>query len=221
MVQDQRAAREDEERSRTNRRSALLLCAAPGAVLGIVVGVILALVIDPVVGLVVLVVLAAVVTWFLWSRAPAVVLRATGARPSVKYEHPRLYNLVEGLCGTMGLPRPTIAVVDHPLPNALAVGAIRLVRLSWSASGLDAASPSSSSKGSSPTSWCGSNVATPGPGVCRCVRLRTALAGPRLRSRACPPGDRSGKAYAADQRAVSMTRYPPGLAGALDVMAGG
>ena len=37
-------------------------------------------------------------------------------------EHPRLHNLVDGLCATMGLPRPIICLVDSPVPNAMAVG---------------------------------------------------------------------------------------------------
>jgi Zn-dependent protease with chaperone function len=59
---------------------------------------------------------------FLFQRAPGAVLRAVGARPSQEDDRPRLHNLVDGLCATMGLPQPAICVVDSPVPNAMAVG---------------------------------------------------------------------------------------------------
>ena len=49
-------------------------------------------------------------------------VRSVGASPSDEWEHPRLHNLVDGLCATMGLPRPTICVVESAVPNAMAVG---------------------------------------------------------------------------------------------------
>ena len=48
--------------------------------------------------------------------------RSGRGRPGEEWEHPRLHNLVDGLCATMGLPRPAILVVDSPVPNAMAVG---------------------------------------------------------------------------------------------------
>ncbi len=58
----------------------------------------------------------------LWQRAPGPVLRAVGAATQPRGDRPRLHNLVDGLCATMGLPQPAIAVVDSPVPNAMALG---------------------------------------------------------------------------------------------------
>ena len=76
----------------------------------------------PLIGAVALVVVTAGLALWLWGLAPDAVVRAVGASPSEEWEYPRLHNLVDGLCATMGLPRPTICVVDSAVPNAMAVG---------------------------------------------------------------------------------------------------
>jgi len=99
------------------------MCLVPGLVVGVIVGVVLVAVGLPVyVAALAFVAVAAAVLVALWQRAPGAVLRAVGARPSREADRPRLHNLVDGLCATMGLPRPGIAVVDSPVPNAMAVG---------------------------------------------------------------------------------------------------
>ncbi len=99
------------------------LCLVPGLVLGVVVGVVLSAVGLPVyLAAAVFVVVATAVMLALWQRAPGAVLRSVGARPSREGDRPRLHNLVDGLCATMGLPQPAICVVDSPVPNAMAVG---------------------------------------------------------------------------------------------------
>lgn len=50
------------------------------------------------------------------------VLRMTGARPATKEEVPDLYNIVENLSITTGLPMPKVYVIDDPAPNAFATG---------------------------------------------------------------------------------------------------
>lgn len=50
------------------------------------------------------------------------VLRMTGARPVTKDEAPELYRIVENLSITAGLPMPKVYVVDDPAPNAFATG---------------------------------------------------------------------------------------------------
>ena len=76
----------------------------------------------------------------LHSRAPRAVLRAVGARPLVEGDHPRLENLVDGLCTTHGFHQPSIHVVESPAVNAAAVGlrrpAAHLVLTSGALSGL-------------------------------------------------------------------------------------
>lgn len=50
------------------------------------------------------------------------VLRMTGARQVTKEQAPDLYNIVENLAITAGLPMPKVYVVDDPSPNAFATG---------------------------------------------------------------------------------------------------
>ena len=58
----------------------------------------------------------------LWSRAPQSTLRALRARPLVPGDHPRLENLVEGLCTTHGFNEPSVHVVETSAINAASVG---------------------------------------------------------------------------------------------------
>lgn len=51
-----------------------------------------------------------------------IVLRMTNAKPIAKEEAPELYNIVENLAITTGLPMPKVYVVDDPAPNAFATG---------------------------------------------------------------------------------------------------
>jgi heat shock protein HtpX len=56
--------------------------------------------------------------WF----SDKLVLRMTGARPATKEEARELYNVVENLSITAGLPMPKVYIVDDPSPNAFATG---------------------------------------------------------------------------------------------------
>ena len=46
----------------------------------------------------------------------------TGAREIEKRDNPRLYNIVENLSITTGLPMPKVYIIDDPAPNAFATG---------------------------------------------------------------------------------------------------
>jgi heat shock protein HtpX len=46
----------------------------------------------------------------------------TGAYPATRAEYPDLWNVVENLSITAGLPMPKVYVVDDPAPNAFATG---------------------------------------------------------------------------------------------------
>ncbi len=50
------------------------------------------------------------------------VLSMTGAKPIEKSQAPELYNIVENLAITAGLPLPKIYIVEDPSPNAFATG---------------------------------------------------------------------------------------------------
>ncbi len=56
--------------------------------------------------------------WF----SDKLVLRMTGAKEVTKEQAPELYNIVENLAITAGLPMPKVYVVDDPAPNAFATG---------------------------------------------------------------------------------------------------
>lgn len=63
-----------------------------------------------------------VTTWVSWWKADTIVLRLTRARVVDAVEYPQLHNIVEEMCLASGLPKPKIAVVDDPAPNAFATG---------------------------------------------------------------------------------------------------
>lgn len=56
--------------------------------------------------------------WF----SDKLVVSMTGARPIAKGEYPELWNIVENLSITAGLPMPKVYVVEDPAPNAFATG---------------------------------------------------------------------------------------------------
>lgn len=51
-----------------------------------------------------------------------IVLRMVRAKPVEKKDAPELYNIVENLAITAGLPMPRVYLVDDPAPNAFATG---------------------------------------------------------------------------------------------------
>jgi heat shock protein HtpX len=54
--------------------------------------------------------------------ADRLVLRVSHARPVSADEEPRYHNLVEGLCVSAGLPKPELYVIDDEAPNSFATG---------------------------------------------------------------------------------------------------
>lgn len=56
--------------------------------------------------------------WF----SDKLVISMTGAQPITKQSHPVLWNTVENLAITAGLPMPKVYVVNDPAPNAFATG---------------------------------------------------------------------------------------------------
>lgn len=62
--------------------------------------------------------------WFMiaYFSNTSMVRQATGARPVTRRENPRVYNIVENLTMTCGMPMPKINVIDDPQLNAFASG---------------------------------------------------------------------------------------------------
>ncbi|OGH64132.1 MAG: zinc metalloprotease HtpX [Candidatus Magasanikbacteria bacterium RIFCSPHIGHO2_01_FULL_41_23] len=63
-----------------------------------------------------------VMTLFSYYHGDKVALRSTSARHIAKKDNPYLYNLVENLCITAGLPVPKIYIINSPALNAFATG---------------------------------------------------------------------------------------------------
>jgi heat shock protein HtpX len=73
-------------------------------------------------GMVMAFVLAVVMNFGTYWFADSVALRMAGAREVSPQEAPELHALVEELCAYAGLPKPRVAIVDSPAPNAFATG---------------------------------------------------------------------------------------------------
>lgn len=54
--------------------------------------------------------------------AGSIATAMAGAREITKKDNPRLYNIVENLSITTGLPMPKVYIIDDPAPNAFATG---------------------------------------------------------------------------------------------------
>ena len=54
--------------------------------------------------------------------AGSIAMAMTGAREITKKDNPRLYNIVENLSITTGLPMPKVYIIDDKAPNAFATG---------------------------------------------------------------------------------------------------
>ena len=205
---------------RTNRRRARVICAVPGVVAGVVVGAVLALIGLPVVGVVALVVVALAVAVGIWRAAPGVIVRSLGAVPSREQDHPRLHNLVDGLCATMGLPGPQILVVASGVPNALAVGHDPESAIIVVTSALDRSLTLVELEGVlahelvhvKRNDTVVASVAVLATLPWALVR-GTAAGADRIHSLVGP-----GREFSADQRAAGVVRYPPGIGSALETM---
>ncbi len=115
-------ARGDSGEFHHNRRRALLIAAAPGFVVFIVVALGCVAAGLDVVG-VVAGVCAGLVVWLtLWRGATGFLVRTLGARSGGDAELARAENLVDGLCATMGVEPPDILVIDDETRQALALG---------------------------------------------------------------------------------------------------
>jgi Zn-dependent protease with chaperone function len=215
------ADRADDRVAASRRRLAIALGSAPGLVLGVVALAVLAAVGLPVVGAVVLVVVVAASAAWTWRRAPGAVLTLVDARPAPADAYPRVDNLLDGLCATMGLPRPELWVVDGAAPNAMAVGRDPASAAVVVTAGLQDALSVVQLEGvlahelvhikREDTALAGVAVATLAPlaGVLGTHRVADWVHG--LAGR--------GRQFDADQRAAEVVRYPPGLGTALETMA--
>ncbi len=203
-----------------NRRRALTLCVLPWLVLGLVLGALLTAAVVWLVGLCVFVAVTVLGSFLLWRRAPGSVARAVGARVCAESEQPRVYNLVEGLCATMGLPFPEIRVVDSAVPNAMALGRDPGSAVVVVTSGLAESLTLVQLEGVLAHELVHvKRHDTVVSAVAVCVSLpwavvKGATVGAARVHRLTGPG----REFAGDERAVAIVRYPPGLGSALESM---
>jgi heat shock protein HtpX len=73
-------------------------------------------------GALIALVLAAVLNFASYFFSDKIALMSSGARPVTREELPRIYEIVERLCGKTGLPMPKIYVIPTDSPNAFATG---------------------------------------------------------------------------------------------------
>lgn len=91
--------------------------------LAVIAGLLIGLIVDAAIvgallGLLVGALLVAAAYWF----GAAKVIRSVGARPADPQRYQRFHNVVEGLCVANGIPKPALLVVEDPAINALVVG---------------------------------------------------------------------------------------------------
>jgi Zn-dependent protease with chaperone function len=221
VVRTAESAENAEERQAisANRRWAALACTIPALVIGGIVGLIVVLLGLPLVGAGVFVVVTLVIAGWIWRTAPGMVVRAIGASPSNEEERPRLHNVVDGLCATMGLPRPALLVVDSPVLNALAIGRDPRRASLIVTSGLDESLSLVELEGV---------VAQELVHIKRQDTVRSEIAVAVVAPLALVSSSGAamvhalvghGREFSADQRAVGVVRYPTGLGSALRTMA--
>lgn len=195
------------------RRAALLLALAAPLV-AVVIGAIAWLLAGPVGAVVAFVVVLAVIggglLWIVWRPADARLRAAIGGRPADPHTDARLLNLVEGLCTATGLKVPTVRVIEAPGLNALAAGR--------SASSATLAVTTGLISGLS-------RIELEGVLAEEVVAIRRERMVPATIAASLPPvlsrviPVRGGPELDNDRAAVTLTRYPPGLIGALEKMA--
>jgi heat shock protein HtpX len=149
--------------------------------------------------------------------ADRIVLRLSRARPVSPDEEPRYHNLVEGLCVSAGLPKPDLYVVDDDAPNSFATGRNAAHSSIVVTAGLLRKLSRMELEGvlAHELAHIRSNdILVTGLGTAL-VGLPLAPTGP-LATRLLTTLVGRGRERDADLSGVRLTRYPPGLAAALE-----
>jgi heat shock protein HtpX len=74
------------------------------------------------VGLAPMLVIVIGLAFFQYYSSDKLALRAAGAKVVTREEQPELHDMVERLCAMADLPKPKVAIMDTPVPNAFATG---------------------------------------------------------------------------------------------------
>lgn len=183
-------------------QAAAAFAAGPAVVLGLVLG----FAVWWVAGLIVFV--AVGTAMFAWARfgGDRLVTSRLGGRPADPVNDARLCNLVEGLCRGAGVRQPRVTVVDSPGLNAMAAGtSSRRATLAVTSGLLTELDRIELEAVLAEELWMIRHD--------RIVPLTVVAATFGLGRSLAVDDDRDA---AADQGAISLTRYPPGLASALE-----
>jgi heat shock protein HtpX len=195
--------------------------AAAGSAAGLVVALPVALLLGLIAGLLAFLVVAIAVAVGCWMAAGSVVLRlAGGAAPSLAEVGPaRLANLVESVAVAVGVPEPALRIVADPAPNALVTGRdsrrATLVVTSGLLERLDRLALEA---------VVAQQLSIIRTGSTHRRDVTVAVLG--TAGHVVPPlgrlaADAAAVERGADIAAVGVTRYPPGLLGALEAVAAG
>ncbi len=206
-----------------NARLAVLLTAIPMIVFLVVVGLVIGALVGPWIGLAAGLAAGLAVGAWVWRTATSRLLRAVGAHPSDAAEQARAVNLLEGLCATVGLRCPELWVIESEAPNCLAVGRSprhAVVAITTGLSHLlnrveleavlahELIQIKRNEHASATLAY--ATVAGPAPGLLAWARtVMSKLHG------AGEAGAKDHGKLAADRAGVMLTRYPPGMIGAL------
>jgi heat shock protein HtpX len=195
--------------ARANERRTLLIVIAVALPAGIAAGLV-GLFGGLIVALALLVGVSALMAGWLWFTADVRVTRLVGGEAADPVRHARLINMVDGVCSAVGVSSPRLTVIEDAALNTLAAGRNPRRAVLAVTSGL--------LQGLDP-------IELEGILAEQLVRIRRRdilpltvalpLGGLGLRLVNAPPDT------AIDLAAVSVTRYPPGLAAALETMSAG
>lgn len=105
-----------------NKRRATLMMGGFAVVVTLVISLLAALLGAGALGVLLALVVAGTLVGTAYMKSESLVASGLRARPADPVAQARLHNLVEGLCVTIGLPKPAVCVVEDTAPNALAVG---------------------------------------------------------------------------------------------------
>ena len=204
-------------------RRELLLCALPAGAL-LLLGLLLTFLLGPVAMIVAALLASALVALALLG-AEGLVARATGARPADPDAYPRYHNLATGLCTDAGLRPPRLLLVEAEAPNALAFGGSQRAAIVVTSGLLDALNLVELEatlavlveRTRSHAAQLGTVAAVMG-GLAGLLWYTGArglawLGAPLVPLQRLLPAGRID--FDADERGAMLTRYPPGLVGAL------
>src|SRR4051812_6609378 len=74
------------------------------------------------VGVAPMILIVVALAFFQYYSSDRIALAASGAKVVTREEQPQLHDMVERLCAMADLPKPKVAIMDTPVPNAFATG---------------------------------------------------------------------------------------------------